>query len=164
MILIQSALNPRFVAHLERLQPSLNHLLAMNPVTLGRFPPEAPKRGVYVFTEPARGHLYVGRSNDIPGRYGRHCKPGATHRMAAFAFRLAREETGKLKASYRPGADSRKGLMSDSEFRAAFERAKARIRAMEFRCVEETDPVTQCLLEVYAATALQTPYNDFDNH
>jgi hypothetical protein len=159
-----STLNTRFLAHLQRLEPSLDRLLSMQPVVQGTFPPNAPRRGVYVFSEPKLGHLYVGRSNDIPGRYGRHCKPGATHRMAAFAFRLAREETGKTKPSYRPGADSRKGLITDPVFLDAFHRAKARIRAMEFRYVEEDDPVTQCLLEVYAATALQTPYNDFDNH
>ena len=159
-----STLNPRFLPHLERLEPSLYRLLAMAPIVQGTFPSDAPRRGVYVFSEPALGHLYVGRSNDIPGRYGRHCKPGATHRMAAFAFRLAREETGRIKPSYRPGADSRKGLIADPAFLDSFDRAKARIRAMEFRYVEENDPVTQCLLEVYAATVLQTPYNDFDNH
>ena len=30
--------------------------------------------------------------------------------------------------------------------------------------VEETDPVSQALLEIYIAIALQTPYNDFENH
>ncbi|MEY4966055.1 MAG: hypothetical protein RL274_1638 [Pseudomonadota bacterium] len=35
---------------------------------------------------------------------------------------------------------------------------------MDYRWVEETDPVKQCLLEVYCAVVLQTKYNDFDNH
>ena len=35
---------------------------------------------------------------------------------------------------------------------------------VDFRCVEEVDPVRQCLLEVYCAVVLQTPYSDFDNH
>ena len=84
--------------------------------------------------------------------------------MAAFAFLLARECTGKLKASYKAGADSRDGLMLDPTFADAFRAAKARIRTMEFRYVEEVGSVAQCLLEVYAAVVLQTPYNDFDNH
>jgi hypothetical protein len=35
---------------------------------------------------------------------------------------------------------------------------------MEYRWVLEPGPTTQCLLEIYAATALATPFNDFDNH
>ena len=72
-------------------------------------------------------------------RYGRHCNPSATHHMAAFAFKLAREATGKTTASYKAGADSRKGLMLNPEFRATFDAAKARIRQMDLRFVEETD-------------------------
>jgi hypothetical protein len=64
-----------------------------------RFPKSLPKRGVYLFSE-GDAHLYVGRSNKIRARWGRHCNPGATHRMAAFALKLARETTGKLTASY----------------------------------------------------------------
>lgn len=108
--------------------------------------------------------LYVGRTNDIRGRYGRHCNGGATHRMASFAFRLAREATGRVKPTYRAGEGSRQALMDDPTCASAFAAAKARIRVMDFRWVEETDPVRQCLLEVYCAVALRTPYNDFDNH
>ena len=84
--------------------------------------------------------------------------------MAAFAFRLAREHTGRLKPAYKAGTGSRKNLIEDPEFKAAFVAAKERIRGMEFRYVEESDPVRQCLLEVYCAVVLRTPYNDFDNH
>lgn len=84
--------------------------------------------------------------------------------MAAFAFRLAREATGQMKATYRPGEGSRNALAIEPTFKAAFDAAKARIRAMEFRYVEEADPVRQCVLEIYCAVALATPYNDFDNH
>ncbi len=35
---------------------------------------------------------------------------------------------------------------------------------MDIRFAEEFDSVRQALLEVYAATALQTPFNDFENH
>jgi hypothetical protein len=108
--------------------------------------------------------LYVGRTNDVKGRYGRHCQPGATWRAAAFAFRLAREATNQMRATYRTGEGSRSALASDPAFAAAFADAKARIRHMDFRFVEEPDPIRQCLLEVYCAVALATPYNDFDNH
>ena len=46
----------------------------------------------------------------------------------------------------------------------AFEQAKDRIRQMYVRYVEESDPIRQCLLEIYAAVALDTPYNDFSTH
>ena len=109
-------------------------------------------------------HLYVGRSNNIRRRIGRHRRPSATHRMAAFAFRLAREATGNIRASYKKGDASRLGLMQNSEFTGAFDSAKARIRAMSLRFVEEVDPVRQTLLESYIAVVLNTPYNDFDTH
>ena len=35
---------------------------------------------------------------------------------------------------------------------------------MDIRFVEEPDPRVQTLLELFVATSLTTPYNDFDNH
>jgi hypothetical protein len=86
--------------------------------------------------------------------------------MAAFAFRLAREATGRTKATYRngEGSGSRLDLMADEAFAAAFSSAKARIRQMEIRVVEEKDPTRQALLEIYVAVVLKTPYNDFNTH
>jgi hypothetical protein len=84
--------------------------------------------------------------------------------MAAFAFRLAPEATGNLKATYRKGAASRVELALDPEFLLAFTEAKARIRQMSVRFVEETNPTKQALLEIYVSVVLQTPYTDFDNH
>jgi hypothetical protein len=133
------------------------------PCTFGNLPKTIPKQGVYLFSE-GRNYLYVGRSNKIRLRYGRHCKPGATHRMAAFAFKLAREVTGKTTASYKVGADSRKGLMLNPTFRAAFDAAKARIRQMDFRFVQECDQNAQALLEIYCTLALNARYNDFNTH
>ena len=57
--------------------------------------------------------------------------------MAAFAFKLAREATGKVKASYKAGPDSRAGLMKDAKFVTAFNKAKDRIHGMDFRFVED---------------------------
>jgi hypothetical protein len=50
------------------------------------------------------------------------------------------------------------------EFAEAFTAAKARIREMEYRYVEETDQNRQALLEIYSAVVLATPYNDFGTH
>jgi len=54
--------------------------------------------------------------------------------------------------------------MNDKVFGRAFKAAKRRVAVMNIRYVEETDPTRQALLEIYAATALATPFNDFDTH
>jgi len=55
-------------------------------------------------------------------------------------------------------------LSKDPAFAQAFAAAKARIRQMDLRFVEENDPFRQALLEIYAAIALNTPHNDFETH
>jgi len=152
-----------FLAHVDALRPSLEKLLAMTPVKATSLPKTMPAAGVYLFSEGKRP-LYVGRSNGIRRRIGRHCRPGATHRMAAFAFRLAREATGNLIATYKRGEGSRTSLMENQAFIKAFTDAKARIRSMDLRFVEESDPTRQALLEIYVSVVLSTPYNDFDTH
>lgn len=156
-------MHPEFTRAVESLHPSFESLLATEPARAGCLPATMPRQGVYLFTEK-RCHLYVGRSNNIRARYGGHCNPGATHKTAAFAFQLAREATGRTEASYKPGRDSRAGLMLDSEFAVAFDGAKTRIRSMDFRFVNEADQTRQALLEIYCAIALGTPYNDFGTH
>jgi hypothetical protein len=46
-------------------------------------------------------------------------------------------------------------MMLDPAFRAAFEDAKRRIRAMDFRFVEERDQNAQALLEIYCTLRTQ---------
>jgi predicted GIY-YIG superfamily endonuclease len=156
-------MDSKFIAHVEALKPKLEALLAMAPVTPGTLPTKMIQKGVYLLSEGAK-YWYVGRSNNIKGRIGRHSRPGSTHKMAAFAFRLAREETGNTKATYKKGEGSRSALMEDEKFRKAFDAAKVRIRNMDLRFVEEEIPVRQALLEIYVAEALNTPHNEFDNH
>ena len=136
-----------FARLIEGLHPKYEELMRMPPCSWGRLPKTIPMQGVLFL---AKTTVYVGRSNGIRARFGRHCNPGATHRMAAFGFKLAREATGKTRASYKAGEDSRTGLMLNAEFREAFETAEARIRKMDFRCVEETDQNAQALLEYFA--------------
>lgn len=155
-------MNPEFASVVESLEPSFRRLIENSPVTYAELPKQIPTSGIYLFSEGSQ-HLYVGRSRGIRGRLGRHCRPGATHRMAAFAFRLAREATGYQKASYKKEA-SRDALMEDPAFRAAFDAAKLRIRQMHIRYVEESDPLRQTVLEVYVAVCLRTPYNGFETH
>lgn len=156
-------MNAEFANIVDDLHPAFERLVAMAPYRYDQPRQLIPVCGVYVFSEGER-FLYVGRSNNLTKRYGQHCNPGATHNTAAFAFLLARETTGFLKASYLPDANSRKSLMENPAFRQAFDEAKVRIRAMEFRFVEEDDQIRQALLEIYCAMALKAPYNDFRTH
>jgi hypothetical protein len=163
----EAPLHPKFTEFVERLHPTYLKLLSRHPVTGGAEPDygangQVATRGIYLFTENGK-HLYVGRSNHLLKRYKNHWGPKKTEREAAFAFKLAREATGFLKATYKREG-SRKHLASDPDFHKAFVSAKERIRAMEYRWVEETDPTCQCLLEIYASVTLETKYNDFDNH
>ena len=59
---------------------------------------------------------------------------------------------------------SRLALQADPAFNLAFTDAKARVRKMDLRFVEEADPTRQALLEIYASVVLKTPYNDFNTH
>ncbi len=156
-------MDAKFIGHIEQMKLCMQRLLEMQPVGVDHLPKSMPQAGVYLLSEGLR-HLYVGRSNNIRSRLHRHSRPGATHRMAALAFRLAREATGNLRPSYKKGVGSRADLIEDPAFADAFISAKARIRKMDVRFVEEDDPVRQALLEIYVAVVLGTPYNDFDTH
>jgi len=76
---------------------------------------------------------------------------------------LARKATGFTEASY-TSKGSRRALLADANFAEAFGQAKARIREMDLRFVEEIDPLRQALLEIYIAVVLGTKYNDFETH
>jgi hypothetical protein len=155
--------HPRFLSVVSTLDPKLTDLLACAPLRFGQLPTNMVTAGVYMFSEKGRD-LYVGRSNRLRARYFLHCRPGSQQNQASFAYRLARERLGITRASYMPGAGSRAGIAATETFVEAFSVAKARIRDMEYRYVEETDQTRQALLEAYCAIVLETPYNDFDTH
>ncbi len=155
-------MNVHFAEIIDSLHPTLQRMLAMNPVKVDEPPRGMPEEGVYLLSE-GETHLYVGRSRRIRRRITSHSRPGGSHKGAAFAFRLARERTDKLDPTYKKKG-SRDDLMRDPEFRQAFENAKARIRGMDLRYSEESDPIRQSLLEIYFAVCLQTPYNSFRTH
>lgn len=152
-----------FAKVVESLHPSFEKLVDSQPVINGAFPKRMPGEGVYLFAESGK-YLYVGRTGNIKNRYGGHTRPSSGHNSAPFAFKLAREATGRLNRAYGKGPDSRDSLMLNAEFVQAFSDAKKRIRQMEFRYVEEQDDTRQALLEAYCCIVLQTPYNDFENH
>jgi hypothetical protein len=151
-----------FLRYAESLQPSFERLTTMPPVTIPTLPRNAPSEGIYLLSEQGR-HLYVGRTRYLRNRLRQHSIPSAAHNQAVFAFRLAREMTGRMTADY-SGEGRRVLLAGDPEFAAAFTAAKARVRTMEVRYVGEEDPLRQALLEIYVAVVCGTPYNDFNTH
>ena len=136
----------------------------MHPVTIATLPKDAPAKCIYLFSEAGR-HLYVGRTRrqSLRQRLRQHSIDSAQHNQAVFAFKIARETTGRLQPGY-TAKDSRAALAADPEFARAFTQAKRRIRQMELRFVEESEPLRQTLLEIYVAVVLKSPYNDFDTH
>jgi len=134
----------------------------MSPTSIETLRAPVPQACIYLFSEGTR-HLYAGRTRHLRNRLRQHSTPAAQHNQAVFAFRLAREATGRLEASYTADG-GRAALQLEPEFAAAFAEAKARIRRMDLRYVEESDPLRQALLEIYVSIVLKTPYNDFDTH
>ncbi len=153
---LQATIDQRFLDIAQSLANScqaLERTHAMQLNAVGRGIP-----GVYVLSESDK-HLYAGRGKDVATRLDLHRWGNSD--QASFAFKLAREATGKLKPTYKKEG-SRKDLMNDPHFVAAFKAAKQRISNMEVRVVLEEDAVRQALLEIYVAVVLQTPYNDFN--
>lgn len=156
-------MQPAFVRYAESLHPSFERLVAMSPVTIATLARDAPSACVYLFSEHGL-NLYVGRTRNLRQRLRQHSIPSSQHNQAVFAFRLAREATGRITAAYK--GDGRRIALAanDATFSAAFSAAKTRVRQMQLRYVEELDPLRQALLEIYAAVVLATPYNDFNTH
>lgn len=159
---MQSATPKTFEAHLSAVHSRFEALKQSSPV---RFPfgqLQIPKAGVYLFSE-ADDHLYAGRSDDIRERLGMHQRPSSGVGQASFACRIAKEACGIKKVSYKPSGPG-EHYSEREDFGKAFTQAKERIRKMDVRWIEESDPVTQALLEIFAAVTLPTRYNDFSNH
>jgi hypothetical protein len=154
--------NSQFAELVNSLEPRFAELLALPPVTYASLPRSLPQRAIYLFSRGSE-HLYVGRTNNLRRRLRGHCSPGSRHFSAVFAFKIARIESGRITPSYKKEG-SRASLAEDPVFKPIFVDAKKRIAGMDIRYVGENDPVRQALLEIYVATALGTPYNDFDNH
>ena len=55
-------------------------------------------------------------------------------------------------------------MMSDSEFRAEFDKQRERLHAFGIKYLVVQDPIDQYLLELYAALEYKTSLSEFDNH
>lgn len=149
-----------FTQAVKDVEEKCSALLTSPHYSMGSLPKRMPQSGIYLFSENGRA-LYVGRTNKLRNRLQYHTR--SNHNQATFAFLLAREETGRTKATYRRSG-SRSDLLNDPVFRSAFDRARERIREMDIQFIEETQPTRQALLEICAALRAGAKYNDFDNH
>jgi hypothetical protein len=153
-------MHEEFKKFIDGLDEQLRQLLHMVPLTLEQPIRNSPKGGVYLFTENGV-HLYVGRTKrHFSDRLKGHIN---TATDCPFAFRIARKETGFTESSY-SGDGTRKKLLANAHFVSAYEAAKNRIKKMEIRWIQESDPTRQALLEIYVSVVLKTPFNDFDTH
>lgn len=154
-------MDDKFATLIENLHKKYAELMSVSPVTIATLPATTPSGGVYLFSEKGR-HLYAGRTKRAIGdRLKDHV---SSARDCPFAWRLAREETGFTIPNYAKTGNTRKKLLKDPIFNAAYKRAKERIREMEVRFVGESDPLRQALLEIYVAVVSGAKYNDFDTH
>ena len=159
---VMDHMNSKFREFVQILEPKFQQLVGMSPFKYDTLSQVLPKRAIYLFSENGE-HLYVGRTNNLRNRLRGHCSPSSQHFSAVFAFRIARQDTGFVKASYKPEG-SRADLCRHPVFGPAFIEAKRRVAKMDIRYIEESDPIKQALLEIYVATVLGTRYNDFENH
>ena len=117
-----------------------------------------PLQGVYVFYDGEKP-VYVGRSSrqSIRKRLQQHTRPRSTHNQAVFAFRLLQERVGEKTGH---GTPLTREQFAD-KYSDEFKRAKEIVSGMKVRAVEITDPAIRAVFEIYAAVALETPYNSF---
>lgn len=155
-------MNENFKRLVESLDPAFQRLINARAYTPRTLPNDLPLAGIYLLSE-GDTHLYVGRSNRLRKRIQEICRPSANHNTSPFAFRLAREATGCIEATYMTEG-SRSELEKDPQFKKAFASAKARVSRMDARFIEEANPLRQALLQMYVSISLSTPHNDFDNH
>jgi len=155
-------MHERVAPYIATLDGLLTGLLACPAMSVSDLPSSVSGSGIYLFSESGR-HLYVGRTGNLRQRIQQHQRDGSKHNAAVFAFRIAREQTGRIRATYRTEG-SRAHIEQDPAFAHAFRAAKVRIRGMDVRTAIVQDPITQALFEIYAAVALATPHNSFENH
>jgi len=148
-----------FADYVAALPGLKKQLCASKPLTADQIA-NLRSAGVYCFSE-GDIYLYVGRTRNFRERHQGHCHETSGENKAVFAFRIARIATGKLKASYKKEG-SRKHLMKNPEFLHAFLAAKQRIKGMDVRFVEVSDPIQQHLLELYASMELGSEHNSFE--
>ena len=121
------------------------------------------KKAVYLFCD-GDAPFYIGRTKNLGQRLGQHCNDGSQPNQSSVAFKLACRDIQIVRQKYVRGEGWKPLMAKHPQLDPVFKAWKARMRGMWIRYVEEPDAVTQALLEIYCAVALNTPHNDFDTH
>lgn len=138
---------PTLLATLEACAPAIRSELAK------RIPLHTP--GIYAFYHDGQP-LYVGR------RLSEHGRPSSSHYSASFAFLRARHAAEAAGHTTSLASFARPDLAKHEVFGPLFVAEKGIVAGMSMRWVVVEHPVTQALLEVYAALELGTPFNSFE--
>lgn len=117
------------------------------------------KSGVYVFFENDKA-IHVGRTRDLSRRLREHITKN--HNSASFAFKRTRRELGVIASYTKVG--SRRELVKDPVFAAAFHRHVNLLRDIRVKFVEVRDPLKQYLLELYAHLEYGLELDEFETH
>lgn len=111
--------------------------------------------GCYVMLDAGKP-FYVGISRKVFTRLRQHVLAD-THNSATLAYRMAAKWTGHSM--------QRAQAMADSGFRREFDRARAKIRALDVAYIEIDNPLVLHVFEAYAALELGTgEWNTFETH
>ena len=154
----------------RRLPELLDKLLSSDVYGMGGGHAEPPNTyGVYLFSSLER-HEYVGRTgltertrlsggksySGFANRLKGHLT--ATHNSGSWAYKRT---CASFREAGHPLARSRDKNCANREFMEAFRAEIEVIRAMEFRVVAIDSELLSAVLEMYAATVLDTPWNSF---
>ena len=170
MLLRRSPVSPPFVVHVKpvgvpRPDYGARHVAALvlivEPGRRHRVDPDLVATTLQL--TPAETQVAVwlteGKSvRDLRRRLSDHGSSSVTR--ATLTVKMARIAAGK-GTNYKTDRKAQTLYDEDSTFRTEFDKARARIRAMQVRYVKEDDDVRQALLEIYAAVKLDTIYNSF---
>lgn len=149
-----------FEVQSERIPSELTRLLDQDAAPFAKHPSVPATAGVYLFSEGAN-LMYVGQTRNLRQRLRQHTAKASRENQASFAFNLAIEAAAAAGLAF---TGTRKERAADPEFASLFTAARERVAAMDVRFIELPDPIERTLFEVFAADALNLPYNDFETH
>ena len=157
-------LAPQFHKSISVMHDRLEELLSAKPFTMMDKPRGLDKvKAVYLFSD-GDYPFYVGRTQNLGRRLSQHCNEGSAHNQSSVAFKLACRDLKIKRQKYKKGSTPAALLRDHVDLKPAFQAWKDCMKKMSIRWVEEGDPVTQTLLEIYCSVALNTPHNDFATH
>jgi hypothetical protein len=142
-------MHEKFAKYVDTLEESFERLVHMKPVKI-RDLRQPPEKCVYLFSESGR-HRYVGRTDHFRQRIRNHSVDSADYNQAPFAFKRAQIAFSHLKSSRGEKSEdiasatepiTRKEQAANPIFQQFFQRAKADLREMDLRYVEENRPAS----------------------